>query len=392
MSTNAYPTASSGFLTTTDYTQSRLQNLITNGSGLMGNNYNFSTYIFSQTETHGGAGSFLHSGAHGRKFSDELMPVDGERFYRMVVWAQSGETGGANFNPLNRQYAGIAPFDIDGLSIEPFHYARFLGATDTTLAAALNPGATTVSLTSAAGWQNAGDGHQRNFIWYGYTNSRGFTYPNFTYSRLTSANFSDFIPNGVWAAGGISGNTITLRAPWPGPMLPAGSAIRNNTSGSTFKYIVFSGTFIPNTWTRGEGFIGGWDTTGSVAINLFPFGTSFVRLVFLNNYTGGISPNNSIRWSNIWFSELSSRNLELATADVPGVITLTRVDTHAALTTAHSAVSAPTASRIVMRDAAGRAQVVDGAVAADIATRGQIDAHAATSSHRYARSFMLMGG
>ncbi|MBT9134893.1 MAG: hypothetical protein DDT38_01635 [Firmicutes bacterium] len=52
----------------------------------------------------------------------------------------------------------------------------------------------------------------------------------------------------------------------------------------------------------------------------------------------------------------------------------TKVDTHATLTTAHSAVSAATASRIVMRDAAGRAQVVDGAVAADIATRGQLDA------------------
>ncbi len=126
--------------------------------------------------------------------------------------------------------------------------------------------------------------------------------------------------------------------------------------------------------------------------NLFPFGTAFVRLVFLNNFTGGTSPNNNIRWSNVWFSELSSRNIELATAAVPGVITLARVDAHAALITAHSAVSAPTASRMILRDAAGRAQVVDGAVAADIATRGQVDAHAATNPHRYARSFMLMGG
>ncbi|MBT9156976.1 MAG: hypothetical protein DDT37_01979 [Firmicutes bacterium] len=53
-----------------------------------------------------------------------------------------------------------------------------------------------------------------------------------------------------------------------------------------------------------------------------------------------------------------------------------KVDAHAALTTAHSAVSAATASRIIIRDAAGRAQVVDGAVAADIATRGQVDTHA----------------
>ncbi|MBT9156960.1 MAG: hypothetical protein DDT37_01957 [Firmicutes bacterium] len=129
-----------------------------------------------------------------------------------------------------------------------------------------------------------------------------------------------------------------------------------------------------------------------MAENLFPFGTAFVRLVFLNNFMGGTSPNNNIRWSNIWFSELSSRNIETATAAVPGVITLARVDTHAGVTAAHAAASAPTASRIIIRDAAGRAQVVDGAVAADIATRGQVDAHAATNPHRYARSFMLMGG
>ncbi|MBT9156635.1 MAG: hypothetical protein DDT37_01623 [Firmicutes bacterium] len=57
-----------------------------------------------------------------------------------------------------------------------------------------------------------------------------------------------------------------------------------------------------------------------------------------------------------------------------------KVDTHAALTTAHSAVSTPTANRMVLRGADGRAQVVDGAVAADIATRGQVDAHAALTT------------
>jgi len=48
---------------------------------------------------------------------------------------------------------------------------------------------------------------------------------------------------------------------------------------------------------------------------------------------------------------------------------------HTALTgsSAHGAVSAPTASQLMTRDAAGRAQVVAPSVAADIATKGYVD-------------------
>jgi hypothetical protein len=54
-------------------------------------------------------------------------------------------------------------------------------------------------------------------------------------------------------------------------------------------------------------------------------------------------------------------------------------DTHAALTTAHSAVSAATASRMMVRDSAGRAQVADPSADADIATKHSADA--AVSAH-----------
>ena len=53
---------------------------------------------------------------------------------------------------------------------------------------------------------------------------------------------------------------------------------------------------------------------------------------------------------------------------------------HTAATAAHGAVVDPTASRLILRDAAGRAQVADGVVSADIATFGQVSAHAAIAS------------
>lgn len=59
-----------------------------------------------------------------------------------------------------------------------------------------------------------------------------------------------------------------------------------------------------------------------------------------------------------------------------------KVDTHAALTSAHGATSAATANRIILRDAAGRAKVTAPEASDDIARKAEIDAHAdLTSAH-----------
>ena len=77
----------------------------------------------------------------------------------------------------------------------------------------------------------------------------------------------------------------------------------------------------------------------------------------------------------------------------------TNLTTHANLTNPHGATVAATADRIILRDAAGRAQVAAPSAAADIARKDTVDAvqtnlttHAALNAHRYTRSFMLMGG
>jgi hypothetical protein len=65
------------------------------------------------------------------------------------------------------------------------------------------------------------------------------------------------------------------------------------------------------------------------------------------------------------------------------------VDAHAALTNPHAATSAATASRLVLRDAAGRAQVVAPSAANDIATKGYADGVKSMASNGYAE---LPGG
>ena len=52
------------------------------------------------------------------------------------------------------------------------------------------------------------------------------------------------------------------------------------------------------------------------------------------------------------------------------------IEAHVADTSAHSATSAPTANRIMMRDASGRAQVAAPSASDDIATKGYVDSFA----------------
>ena len=305
-----------------NYIQSRLQNLVTNGNGLLQSNYNFSSFTFDPVETHGGAGSFLHTGGSMTALSTELIPVDPEKFYRLAVWAKAGDSDGSHYQSGNKQYFGLAPYDIDGNTILPHHYGKFSGSTDTTLAAQLNPGDATVTLTNATGWYNDSTfGYNRNFVWWPYTNAKGYTYPNYTYTRNLSYTLADFGTDGAWAAGGISGNVITLRAVWPGPTLPAGTPVRNMTLFGGFIYSTMNAVSVPNAWTRYEGYVGGYNTVGTSSTILFPYGTAYIKILALPNYTG-TPADNYIRFSDIWLSEMSSRNLEAASATVPGVVTI----------------------------------------------------------------------
>ena len=198
---------------------------------------------------------------------------------------------------------------------------RLPGAIPATLAAALNPGDTTITLTDAPiGWKNtAGTYYNRNLVWYGYTNAKGYTYPDYTYSRTSTADYADNVTNGAWAAGGITGAVITLRAPWTGPAIPAGRAVANNAFGGSYKYIAAAGVAISAGWVNYPGKIGGYDVAVSGLTNLFPYGTAFVRGLFLlNRDVAGVVTN----LSGVSFTDSTNENLDPASATQRGLITL----------------------------------------------------------------------
>ena len=296
-----------------EWVESRTQNLITNGSGLMGDNYNFSGFTFDVIETHGGGGSFARYGAGLTVYSDELIPVDVQKYYRLILWGKSGNVNGTEYEAVNKQYAGICAYDADGNAIAPEHSLKYPGSVETTLAVALNPGDTTITLTDATGWNNGSTGTRR-MVWWPYTNLKGYAYPNHTYTRNVSAHI-------LWDAGAITGNVITLKVPWAGAALPVNTPVRNAHDTGSFKYIALGGGAVPNTWTRYEGYIGGLQPVYPESNIQFPMGTQYVKLLFLNNYTGPVGFNNRIRWSDIVFTEMSSWNLEGAIANKPGIVT-----------------------------------------------------------------------
>ncbi|MBT9156770.1 MAG: hypothetical protein DDT37_01759 [Firmicutes bacterium] len=172
-----------------------------------------------------------------------------------------------------------------------------------------------------------------------------------------------------------------------GAIVPVGEYLLLGAQGA----IVFhaqqpTGTAITADFTRVTGAAVAPDQT--LAPTVSPAGTVRQIVSWLANRVMAIT--GAVNWWDAPATTLAAANAHVpAVTAVHGVGASTvesalgaqaKVDTHAGVTAAHSAVPAATASRIIIRDAAGRAQVVDGAVAADIATRGQVDTHAALTT------------
>lgn len=295
-------------IATREYVLSSNGNLITNGYGSIGNNTNFSGYQYTKTDIAAGFGSFLVNLANGFRTSDEQIPVDPAYAYVLSMYLKAGDVGGANFNPTAKQYIGVALYDIDNNEIYSSHSGKVSGATDTTLAAQLNPGDTFVSLTDATGWSNGATLTNNHFCWYGYANSNGYIYPDYTYTRNLSSTYSS-VSLGTWVSGGISGNTITLRVAWTGPTLAAGTAVRNNgNTAGTYKYIIAANVSLTNAWVKYSGVIAGLSNVGLESTYVFRAGTAYMRIMHYVNYLG--AADNNVRLSAVHLTKVSAANLE----------------------------------------------------------------------------------
>lgn len=255
--------------------------------------------------TFAGQAIYQTSAANVRVESPNYIAVDLNKMYALSGWARSGDEFGQRYQANNLQSLGFASYDRDHLQILPQHVLRFAGAADTTLAAPLNPGATTIQLTNAGGWSNSAGAAEgtRGLAWYGYQDSTGATYSDYTYTRNTAMGGA----NGLWLPGAVTGNVITLASPWSGPALPAGTAVRNTGVGSDEAFVALDSQSVPGdwTWTQYAGVFGGQLLqSGSDSLTRFRPGTAYIRPVILVNEHG--ATGNLISWGDVNVSEVAA--------------------------------------------------------------------------------------
>lgn len=198
------------------YVQSRVGGLVTNGTGLLKNNENFSQFTFDPAEAYSGFGSFKITGSNQVTTMDEVIPVDPNGTYEFS-FATKVEDG----TKTTKMYALVDCLDIDGSQILPMHVKTYA----VTLAEDLEAASTTIKiipedvakLKAAAGWR-WGSGELMYIANGKYTSQSGYHYQEGTYSRNilngsgVANNKTTLSDDGTWVIGSSLVVTETIKA------------------------------------------------------------------------------------------------------------------------------------------------------------------------------------
>ncbi len=274
-----------------EYVGSRSDNLITNGSGLMGDTYNFDGMTFVNSDMPVGvSGSFEYLGKYGLFLSGETIPINPALVYRLGASIKQVVKDGTN----PRQYVGLAFLDVDGHSIKA-QYHMYHGTT-VELTRDFEPGTdSTIYVDQDPGWDlDKSADYQRGIITWDYESATGYVFGPNTYSRQWIRGLFDrtatspFSFNGTdWEAtvntSGFIANTLLST-------VVAGTKLNRTNSGGTYKYVAAGGvTPTVGEWTDYEGFIGGVDTSGANRTKNFPPGSVACKILTLANSSSATS-------------------------------------------------------------------------------------------------------
>jgi len=285
-------------------------NLIPNGLGESVANgaapFNFSNYTADLTYVPQGAFASYkltnNSISANVNIGDAIIPVPANKLLEVSLNLTIGNIIGGNVSATGYQYLYVSCHDTDGNSVSDVFASRSAGSAQTTLAVALLPGATTITLTDATGWAGA-NWYQRQMLWwpwltsdglYGYKESTGKINMPYTYTRnvLTGSN-------GAWLASGVSGNVITLDpaaypSGWPYAALQAGTPVQCSGGGGSNLYIFAQSNMVAGT-TEIISTLSAKAGMGQ-ALTLYP-GTAKIRIKGLFNHAS--SAASEIRVSNV---------------------------------------------------------------------------------------------
>jgi len=267
-------------------------NLMVNGDAEFGSTYNISSQGISRTGSYDGSYCFYDIGNRGY-LGTTYIPVNTGDTYLLSSYQKS--VGSV----LSRTYSGFACFDEDLNFIDLRNCG---GNGNTTLAAAVNNGDTTITLTDASGWQATGATYYyKNVLFYPATDPKYYT--PWGYTRFGFGNPTVYF-------GTRSGNTLYLSTDgvnnnltWSYGTLPAGTPVSNGLAGGTYNYAMTGNTEIPNVWTKYYTTVTGESVSSG---NVFRYGTKYITWMILANY--GQSSTSILYYDNIVFANMTTRS------------------------------------------------------------------------------------
>lgn len=264
------------------------ENLVKNGDLSLKNNTNFSTFTYG-TDIEGGYLSYT-----GNYFanleSDDYIYVDTSRKYQISFDAKSNNT-------TSTYYAGFRYYDINLNEIFGYN-TMYIGGSMTTLKQDLKPGDTTVYLNDVSGFQvsSSTPTHQLGLIFWNYTDSTGYTWPELTYSR------NAWIDLYTYDKVDKTNNTITLKSPWNHQTILSGTKL-NQSDSSGANYSLRSGETLTTSWKNYSNTIERIITNGGDSSTAFHYGVVYIKPLVLFNYNS--TPNTTFYMKNFNFKALN---------------------------------------------------------------------------------------
>ena len=328
-------------LANVEYIAARGDSLVANGTGVLGNSYNFPTAVVRDaTITPDLPAAFSFAGhSPGAVQMQDTIPVDPNQAYRVSSYlrqeALAGDWSAYAAAERHGHSLGLQSLDADGNVIEAFHHMRhYHGGTDslTTLTAPLSPGDTTIQVADATGWNESDSAaERRGVIVFGHRNGEGRLYDR--YSRLVEFD--------LFALGQVNktSHVITLNAPLAASLgnpddvsgtWPVGTPIANSAHGLSERRAFYSDLTpaVADQWYHTVNHIGGIDRSGNNEATNFPPGTARVRILWWPNQTnqsggaGGYPDTGAAH--RVWFAGIgmSVDTLAALSANVAGHVDL----------------------------------------------------------------------
>lgn len=263
-------------------------NLVKNGYGEYLDNTNFNGGVFTKGDCPDGAYGYFTYG------KTEKIPFDPTKVYDLEYYVRlhSGVTSG-------NAYFSIIPFDIDGYEIS-YRYVTNYNPNLFYLAKDLNKGDTVVYFADLSKWYtNTKYSYNRSFLFFGYKDSTGYTYPDGTYSR--------YYYQSVYADDSsvdLKSNTITLSKAWAYGSYKAGTCVAQSSDGSGYCYYGQQGVISNKDWVQKKAIVYAGEGNGQYDVCANSRRLQYAKDVSVFLY------NSVADWSKISLRERAVKSIE----------------------------------------------------------------------------------